>query len=204
MESAMFLRFASDDSGQSAIEYALIISVVGLVAALGTMAMHDTTMTSLQAMTEPDKGEEGQLAEAVVQTLPAPSSSPVGDSFTDKLANYRKDKEKGNQGLALGHIIGHGADKKKHDDKDDEYDKKKHDDKDDEYEYGKKKHDKKKHDDKDDEYDKKKHDDEYEHEHKKEKKGDEKDEEGSDHADKKKAVALEWKPEQSGSKKKKK
>jgi Flp pilus assembly pilin Flp len=106
----MFTDFSTDEAGQSIIEYALILSLVGLVAGLGTMTMYDNTMTSLQAMTEPNKNAGAEFQQALVVAPEALTGGhPIG-TVASKLDELRakqqeaiqkmeEDSERDNEGF---------------------------------------------------------------------------------------------------------
>ena len=113
----LLLDFSSDDSGNTAIEYALIMSLVALMTIPGISLIHKSLVASLQTMAEPERMQEGYVATASVQKSFKEVKSPVGGSLTDKLADLRIKKEKGSQGAAVGHIIGNGINKIEGEDK---------------------------------------------------------------------------------------
>jgi Flp pilus assembly pilin Flp len=113
----LLLDFSSDDSGNTAIEYALIMSLVALMTIPGISLIHKSLVASLQAMAELERTQEGYVAMASVQKSFKEVKSPVGGSLTDKLADLRIKKEKGSQGAAVGHIIGNGINKIEGEDK---------------------------------------------------------------------------------------
>lgn len=108
-------NFSSDDSGNSIIEYALITSLVSIAIMSGISSIHQSLVATLQTVAEPQRAQVGYVATALTQGAPDKIKSPTGGSLTDKLAELREKKEKGNQGLALGHNIGLGQDKDKKD-----------------------------------------------------------------------------------------
>ena len=101
----MKYKFLSDESGNSIIEYALIISFVALVSIPGISALHHSLIASLETMVEPDRDQKSYIVDVVVVS----PQSIAATSLSSKLADLRK--KKGNQGLAIGHIIGNGANK---------------------------------------------------------------------------------------------
>ena len=114
-------NFSSDDSGNSAIEYALIASLVSIAIMSGISSIHQSLVTSLQAVAEPQRAQVGYVAAASIHEAPVAVVGPVGGSLTDKLAGLR---EKENQGLALGHDLEKGPDKEKKEKKKDKKKKK--------------------------------------------------------------------------------
>jgi Flp pilus assembly pilin Flp len=103
-------NFSSDDSGNSAIEYALITSLVSIAIIAGISSIHQSLVTTLQAVAEPQRAQMGYVAAASLHEAPGEARGPVGVSLTDKLADLR---EKENQGLALGRDLGNGPGKDK-------------------------------------------------------------------------------------------
>tara|TARA_R110002051_G_C8517485_1_gene467371 strand:+ start:233 stop:607 length:375 start_codon:yes stop_codon:yes gene_type:complete len=114
-------NFSSDDSGNSAIEYALITSLVSIAIMAGISSIHQSLVTTLQTVAEPQRAQMGYVAAASLHEAPDEAKGPVGGSLTDKLADLR---EKENQGLALGHDLGNGPDKEKKEKKKDKKKKK--------------------------------------------------------------------------------
>ena len=113
----LLLDFSSDNSGNTAIEYALIMSLVALVTIPGISLIYKSLVAPLQTMAEPERTQEGYVTTASVQKSLKEVKSPVGGSLTDRLVDLHIKKEKGNQGTAVGHIIGNGINKIEGEDK---------------------------------------------------------------------------------------
>ena len=82
----------------------------------GISSIHQSLVTTLQTVAEPQRAQVGYVAAALTQGAPNEVRGPIGGVLTDKLEDLREKKEKGNQGfqgLALGHNLGNGPDKDK-------------------------------------------------------------------------------------------
>lgn len=101
----LLFNFSSDNSGNTAIEYALIISFVALASIQGISLLHHSLVASLETMSEPNKRQNSNTSQALIRD---PINITAG-SLSGKLDDLRK--KKSNQGLAIGHTIGNGINK---------------------------------------------------------------------------------------------